>query len=175
MYIFGGVEVEVVVCWSVWRISIFDVSYPKIRFIWQNQISKLLYHLKRFWRKTANLFIFILSSHRGILPKHWLSVLRHIVWLSPSRLKRGKQHSPARTTTEKELFTQDGVETLFCNKKDLGDVGHCNSLKWRYPMKIKWRKRNRRVPLCEIHLGVEGLIFVAFQPTFEHLLPRSLT
>lgn len=87
------------------------------------------------------------------------------------RLKRGKQRSPAKTTTEKELFTQDGVETLFCNKKDLGDIGHCNSLTWRYPIKIKWRKINRRVPLWNLSRG-DLFNIVAFQPALNIYSPE---
>lgn len=79
--------------------------------------------------------------------------------------------TPARTTTEKELFTQDGVETLFCNKKDLGDVGHCNSLTWRYPMKIKWRKINRRVPFWSLSRG-DTFDIVAFQPALNIYSPE---
>lgn len=96
----------------------------------------------------------------------------HIVWLSPSRLKRGKQRSPGKNDYREGAVTQDGVETLFCNKKNLGDIGHCNSLLWRYPIKIKWRKIDRRVPLWNLSRG-DMFDIVAFQPALNIYSPEA--
>ena len=117
MYTFRGVEVEVgFFCWSVWIISIFDVSYPKIRFIWQNQI---IVSSQEFWRKTANLFIFILSSHRGILPKHWLFVLRPRCLAQPFPVEAGETAFPGqkRLQRSRSCLHRMALRDFFATKK----------------------------------------------------------
>lgn len=100
------------------------MSYPRIRFIWQHQIAVSSQEVLE--KNGQSIHIHSVKSSRNPSKALAFCFATHCL-AQPFPFEAGETAFPGRTTTEKELFTQDGVETLFCNKKDLGNIGHCNS------------------------------------------------